>query len=427
MTAKTMASTFWQRLGGERGAHWLTTDRLNFYSVGALICYLCFYAIYIARTMLEPPGHMSPLAIDFVPFWSAAHLALAGHAVDAYNFAVLEQVERAALSHDPGVLPWLYPPSFLLFVSPFALLPWKISAALFLGGTYATFVKAMHLIVGRKEVWIVAVAFPGAALAVLTGQNGLLTASLVAFGLVLLPRRPVLAGICFGVLCMKPQLAVLVPFALLCARSWRALGALVVTALAMLALSVGLFGVDTLHAFLHNMGTAAGYVESGRAALHRVPSAYSLVKLAHGPTMLANAAQAVSALSAIAAVWYAWSRDASQSLRAATLVCASLMVSPYFYDYDLAWLGVLVAWYAKYGMERGWRPLEREWLIVLWLTPIFGISLVKILHIQFIPLILAATLFVLIRSIAAQRHAARAGRGARWANMREEGPAGAHG
>jgi len=237
----------------------------------------------------------------------------------------------------------------------------------------------------------------------------------------------VLAGICFGVLCMKPQLAVMVPFALLCARSWRALGALVVTAVSMLALSVALFGIDTLYAFLHNMGTAAGYVESGRAALHRVPSAYSLVKLMHGPTMLANAAQAISALSAIAAVGYAWSRDASQSLRAATLVCASLMVSPYLYDYDLAWLGVLVAWYAKYGMERGWRPLAREWLIVLWLTPIFGISLVKALHIQFIPVILAATLFAVIRSIAAERHEARGARWACGAHVRDERPAGAHG
>ena len=400
-------TTFVERLRCERAQHWLTADRLRLYSVGSLICFVLFVSIYLVRVMWASHEYLTPLAVDFVPFWSASQLALHGHAVDAYNFAVLHEVETAALSHPAGILLWLYPPSFLLVVYPFALLPWKIAATIFLGVTYLMFIKAMHCIVDRKETMMVAAAFPGAILVVLAGQNGLLTASLVAFGLVALPRRPVLAGVCFGIVCVKPQLAVLLPFALLCSRSWRALGTLGFTALAMLGIAVAVFGVETLWAFLRSMGTAAQYVESSRAAMHRIPSAYSFIKMMHGPTMLANAAQAVSMAVAAAAVWYAWSRNASHTLRAATLVCASLMVSPYLYDYDLTWLGVFIAWYVKHSMKHGWRPWQREWLIVLWLLPFAGIFIVGKLHFQFMPLAIAMTLGMVVHRIALERRAAR--------------------
>lgn len=405
-TVRAAVTTFVERLRGEHARHWLTADRLRFYSAGALVCFTLFVSIYLVRVMWTSHEYLTPLAVDFIPFWSASHLALHGHAVDAYNFEVLHKLESAALSHPAGILLWLYPPSFLLVVYPFALLPWKIAAAIFFGVTYLMFIKAMHCVVGRKETMMVAAAFPGAILVALAGQNGLLTASLVAFGLVALPRRPVLAGVCFGILCVKPQLAVLLPFALLCSRSWRALSALVVTALAMLGVAVALFGVETLWAFLHSMGTVTRYVEASRAAMHRIPSAYSFVKMMHGPTMLANAAQAVSAVLAAAAVWYAWSRDASHALRAATLVCASLMVSPYLYDYDLAWLGVFIAWYVKHAMEHGWRPWQREWLIVLWLMPFAGLFVVGNLHFQFMPLAIAMTLGMVVHRIALERRAA---------------------
>lgn len=390
-----------------RRPHWLTGERLRFYSIGALICYVLWLAIYFYKAVWNPHGYISPLALDFLPFWSASHLALNGQAVDAYNLAVLEKFESATIGHSAGILPWLYPPTFLLFVFPFALVPWKIAAAVFLCATYLLFMKAMHRIVPVRETVFVAAAFPGAALAIVAGQNGLLSASLIAFGLSLLPGRPVLAGFCLGLLSMKPQLAVLIPLALFCARSWRALASFAATSLSMLAASVLAFGFGTLDAFVANMNLAAGFVESGQAALARIPSMFSMVKLAHGPTTLAYAAQAASALAAAAAVCFAWLRHASHALRAATLVCASLMVSPYLYDYDLTWYGVLIAWVCRHGLDRGWRAGERAWLILLWLLPLGGILLVTRVHLQFMPLVSAATLAWLVWRIALDRYARR--------------------
>lgn len=388
-----------------RRPHWLNGERLRTYALVALACYGVFFAVYLYRTEWQHRADFGPLALDFLPFWSASFLALHRHAIDAYNLVTLTAVETDAISRSPGILPWLYPPTFLLLVYPLALLPFKIAAAAFLGGTLALFVSVLRAIVPGRQTVLLALAFPGTALVLVSGQNGLLTASLVGLGLVLLRRHAALAGLCFGLLCIKPHLAVLLPLALLCARSWRALGAMALTAATLLAVSVLLFGAGTLLAFLHNAGFISGLVESGRAALARIPTVFAMATLAHVPRAWAYAAQGASALLAAAAVCHAWGRDCPYALRAAVLVCASLLVSPYLFDYDLAWLGVLIAWYVRHGLARGWQHHEREWLVGLWFAPIAGVLVVAQLKFQFMPLVIAATLGMLMRRIAQERRA----------------------
>jgi hypothetical protein len=204
-------------------------------------------------------------------------------------------------------------------------------------------------------------------------------------------------------LCIKPHLAVLLPLALLCSRSWRALAAMAATAAVLLVLSVLAFGTGTLVVFLHNAGMIAGFVESGRAALARIPTVFALATLAHVPAALAYTAQGAAALVAAVAVCNSWGRECSYALRAAVLLCASLLVSPYLFDYDLTWLGVLIAWCVRHGLARGWKRYEREWLVGLWFVPIAGIFVVEQLKFQFMPLAIAATLWMLMRRIAQER------------------------
>jgi len=386
-----------------RGQHWLDSGRLRTYSLVALACYALFLLVYLYRTEWQHRPDFGPLAMDFLPFWSASFLALHRHAIDAYNLAALTTVETEAIARAPGMLPWLYPPTFLLVVYPLALLPFKVAAVAFLGGTLALFVRVVCAIVPGRHTLLLAVAFPGAALVLVSGQNGLLTASIAGLGLVLLRRYPVMAGICLGLLCMKPHLAVLFPLALLCSRSWRALAAMAATAALMLAVSVLMFGSGTLVAFLHNAGMMAGLVASGRAALARIPTVFALATLAHVPAAWAYAAQGAAALAAAAAVCNAWGRESSYALRAAVLICASLLVSPYLFDYDFAWLGVLIAWCARHGLARGWKRYEREWLVGLWCVPIAGVLVVTQVKFQFMPLVIAATLWMLMRRIAQER------------------------
>ena len=118
-----------------------------------------------------------------------------------------------------------------------------------------------------------------------------------------------------------------------------------------------------------------------------------------------NVALGISAAALIgaAAVCNAWGRECSYELRAAVLICASLLVSPYLFDYDLTWLGMLIAWCVRHGLARGWKRYEREWLVGLWFVPIAGVFVVMQLKFQFMPLVIAATLWMLMRRIAQER------------------------
>ncbi|WP_448875846.1 glycosyltransferase 87 family protein, partial [Enterobacter hormaechei] len=72
----------------------------------------------------------------------------------------------------------------------------------------------------------------------------------IGFAALLLPRRPAVAGLCWGLLAFKPHLALLVPVVLLAAGAWRAFVAAAAGALALTALAWVVFGTATFEAFL---------------------------------------------------------------------------------------------------------------------------------------------------------------------------------
>jgi hypothetical protein len=383
-----------------RRAHWLSYERLRAWSFAALLCYLVLATAYLCNLAMHHTGYKSP-ATDMLPFWSASHLALHGHAIDAYNLKAIATVELAispSIATSGGyVLPWLYPPNALLAVWPLALIPYPAAVALFVLGSCALFALAVRTIVRRPEAGWMALAFPGAALVVVMGQNALLTSALAGFGLVWLRRYPIASGLCFGLLCMKPQLAMLFPLALLCSRSWRALASFALTVAATLVLARVAFGAGTFGAFLHATSIATGYVQSAGDYRARIPTLFELARMMHASVALCWVTQGLSIAVAVLAVCMTWGRECPYALRAATLTCASLLVSPYLHDYDLAWYGVVIAWYCRHSFVHGWQRGEREWLCVLWLAPVLGVLVVGHVQFQFLPLVSAITLGMLVR------------------------------
>ncbi|HIH2656612.1 TPA: glycosyltransferase family 87 protein, partial [Burkholderia cenocepacia] len=240
--------------GPRRHPHWLNRDRVRLYAAAVLLTELLFIAIYLTRVLLSRHGALEPLSQDFSPVWSAAWLAAHGHGADAWHFPALFAVQKLAvptMTLADGTLPWLYPPTMLLFVLPLGWLPYTLAVVLWLGITIALFAATMRATVQRDAAWLCALAFPGAFLTVIVGQTSLFTATLAALGLLALNRRPVCAGICFGLLTMKPQLAVLFPLALLCAGQWRALAAWAATIAVSVALATLAFGIGPWLTFMH--------------------------------------------------------------------------------------------------------------------------------------------------------------------------------
>lgn len=121
--------------------HWLTLERLTIYPIALfgseVLAALIFFILYPHLQNVDPG---LPFSSDFRVFWGASHLALHGHAADAYNIGKLFDALRLA---DPALIRprawfnWFYPPTFLLAVLPLALLPYLMSYALFVLGTLA--------------------------------------------------------------------------------------------------------------------------------------------------------------------------------------------------------------------------------------------------------------------------------------------------
>ena len=65
-------------------------------------------------------------------------------------------------------------------------------------------------------------AMPPVLINAITGQAGFLIAALFIGGMALLPKRPLLGGMLLGLMVIKPQLGLVLPFALAAGREWRA-------------------------------------------------------------------------------------------------------------------------------------------------------------------------------------------------------------
>lgn len=381
--------------------HWSDDRaRIRLYSGAGLCLALAVLVVWAYEHFFVSPPKLGPIGLDFLPFWGASHFVLHGHPPDAYNIDLMSRVQ---IAEEPwagkmgGLMPWLYPPVMMVFLAPVALLSFTYAYVLYACVGFGLYYAALRRTAPWRDARLPSVSFPGVLLVIIAGQIALYTTALAGFSLVMLRRRPVWAGVLAGLLFIKPHIALLFPLAFLCAREWRALAACVVTVIGTTALAAAVFGIDIYAAFLHASEFARQSIANGTAQIARVPTFFITARMLGASIEVAAVVHGVIALCAVGVMIDFWRRPAPFALRAATLVCATTLVSPYLYDYDLAILALVVAWYVRDGVARGWLGGEREWLVVLWLTPAFG--LLGVLHIgfQFMPFITLATLGMLWR------------------------------
>jgi alpha-1,2-mannosyltransferase len=379
--------------------HWLTRERLLLYSAAVLIVYVVLAAVTIGRMQRGVDAHGNPAGGDFIAFWGASHLGLSGDAVGAYDLNTLFEAEKLAVPDSAfhATRPWEYPPMFLLAVLPSALLPYFPALLLFLGLGFAAYLMMMRRILAGPGMLPPLLGFAGVMMNFAEGQNGLLTAALGGGALLLLRAAPLSAGVLMGLLTIKPHLGVLLPLALVCGRHWRALLSATLTAAAYAGVSVLVLGPDTMAAFLAHLPQVAAWVEGGYLPWAKMPTFFAFGRTLGLPVAAAYALHfTMAALAALGVAWV-WLRCADFSLRAAALLAGTLLVSPYLYDYDLAWLGPALAWFAVHALRRGWRRGERELLVLLWLLPALIYPLQHLLRLQLAPWVLLAFLLAILR------------------------------
>ena len=340
----------WQSL---RSGDWLTPARCRAYSLILLaVCALAMVGwIAASHHLIDRNG--KPIGTDFSSFYAAGTLALEGHAADAYAPALQHAREQQMFGANTPFFIWLYPPVFFLVAAPLAVLPYPLALAVWQGATLALYLLVIAIILraARRQhsviadTWLpVAAAFPAVFINLGHGQNGFLTASLLGAALVSLPRRPILGGALMGLLCYKPQFALLFPVALLAAAQWRAFVAAGLTVIAVAALSYLVFGADAWAAFIASTELSRRLLlEQGAVGFQKLQSVFAAVRLWGGGIPLAYAVQgAVSGLVICCTAWV-WYTSDQHALKSALLVAATTLASPHLLDYDLMLLAPALA------------------------------------------------------------------------------------
>lgn len=379
--------------------HWLNKERLTNYPRIFLALYLVMTVALILTSHGGLDAFHKPMGHDFITFWAASKLALAGNAAAAYDVRQIVQVEWAIVPGFHTYNPWLYPPTFYLLVLPLSLLPYFLSYIVFMATTFAGYFVVLRKVFAPPGSLPLLLAFPGLFVNAHEGQNAFLTGALAGGALILLPSRPVLAGILIGLLTIKPQLGLLFPLILVCGRHWRAFVVAALTAAVFLASSVAVLGTDTLSGFYSSMvAFPAWAVQEGRLAI-KIPSFFAFARLLGAPLQGAYILQCLVALPVAAAVGWVWIRCKDVSLRSAAFIVGSLLVTPYLLDYDLAWLALPIIWFACYAMRFGWLQGEREMLVAAWLLPLVMTPFAMATHVQIAPFVLVLFLLLILRRV----------------------------
>jgi alpha-1,2-mannosyltransferase len=350
---------------------WLTLARLRAYALILLaLAVLALGALFATSSGLND-YQGRPLGTDFSNVYAAGKYVLEGRPEAPFSPPLQHKKEQEIFGEKTPFYGWHYPPVFLFLAAALAALPYLVALLVWQAATLALYLYSIRAILPRAEVWLPALAFPAVLINIGHGHNGFLTAALIGGGLWLLERRPVAAGILFGLLIYKPQFGVFIPLALAAGGYWRAFIAASATVVALCAATYLAFGVGVWDAFRESMTfTRVIVLEKGETGFHKIQSVFAAVRLFGGTVALAYAAQAVAFAIAAFCLVRLWRSEAAFALKAAALIAASMLATPYLLDYDLMIAAPAIAFLAAHGLHRGFAPYEKSALAFVFIAPL---------------------------------------------------------
>jgi arabinofuranan 3-O-arabinosyltransferase len=318
-----------------------------------------FPAAFFSHWWIWDPNGLG-IPTDFVNVWAAGRLVLEGHPALAWDWDVQRQIELALLRQEfPGYFAWHYPPPFLFVAAFLAQFPYTVAFIGWVLLSILPYLAMMRAIVGRAFGLVLAIAFPIVLNNALVGQNGFLTAALIGGTLYLMPTRPVLSGICLGLLTYKPQYGLLFPIVLIAASQWTTFFTAGIVAVGIAFLSWLAFGTESWQAFFHWMPMfSQAFLVEGKATWWKLQSVLSLVRYLGGPEQLAWTLQWIVTGSVAVGLIAMWRSRADYCWKAAALAVGTLLTTPYLFMYDMMVLAIPVAYLVRAGLEGGFRAYE---------------------------------------------------------------------
>lgn len=334
---------------------------------------------------------------DFVNLWVGGRLLAEGHWQTLFDVFAY----RAALHEifSPHLAPhvWSYPPTSFLLAEPLAALPYGTALAVWTLAGLALFAAAARIgfdIRLTQRALGIALVAPALVLNVICGQNGFLTAALMAGGILMLDRRPVIAGVLIGLLSFKPHLGIVLAPALLALGAWTAIASAAATAVGMALLSVALYGIEPWRAFVATTVPLQGRFLSHFEGffVNMLVSPYASFRafgLSHGPAM---AVQSLLALIVVVACAMAVRRTRDADIRLHLVATATFLATPYALTYDLPVIALVIARRFARDPAAQWTMPQAFLFGSAWAAPLCSAPLTAV-GLPVVPLVMGALFY----------------------------------
>jgi len=405
-----------------RSGKWLARERVRMIAAAVLIASLAglLYLVVTANGLVDLQGR--PLGTDFSNFYAAGTYVLDGDPEAPFDLARQHAREQEIFGAATPFYGWHYPPFLLGVAAVLALMPYGVALATWQAATFGLYLVAIWAILtfgwrpsnagtplsereksSPDRLWILlAVAFPAVLVNIGHGQNGFLTAALLGGGLVVLDRRPLLAGILFGLLAYKPQFGLMIPIALVASGRWRSFVTAAAT-VAILAVATTLaFGPHVWPAFLDSTRfTRLVALEQGDTGWYKIQSVFAWARMWGASISVAYAIQGALTVALGVTLAWLWRSTASYPLKAAALCLAAILATPYTFDYDMMVVAPAITFLVADGFERGFGPWEKTALAGLWVVPLIART---VAHATLIPLGVPAMLAMFILLLRRSAH-----------------------
>ena len=332
----------------------VTMNRLYWAALALGTCAMFTVLVAAGRWPFADNGNV--LITDFATVWAAAVRTLAGDPALVYDHAVHEAFYAGLIERPPADgLTFGYPPTAFLIIAPLGLAGYGPALAAYLAIGLALWFAALRNIVRDWPAALaMAVAFGGASQTILLGQNGFLTAAALAGGLALLPRRPLLSGVLFGLLAVKPHMGLaLAPFLLL-RGDWRAILTTVATIGGMVLVSAMMWGWQIWADYADASREIAAIVTERTDTIigGKMQSAFAVFADRAG-IATALAIHGAFALLVLAMLVRIVRRRPAFAVQAAAVIAATTMLTPYSFLYDCTVMTAAAAFLLT-------QPLARE-------------------------------------------------------------------
>ena len=367
-------------------------------------------AIWLQISGLQAGARGEPAFFnDFTSTYAASQLLRQGDAGALYDRVRKGIADRAAAhaQYGLGVLtenqaaevgssPWYYPPTYSFVLVGLGQLPYWLAFFVWTFSGGLLFFLALHRYLPISLAGALALAAPPTFYNLMMGQNGFFLAALLGFALSSMPSRPWLAGFFLGLASIKPNLGILIPFALIAGACWSTFLSAAATSLLLALLSFLVHGSGAWLAFFYALSDYISGASLHGVNLRQMASAQGAALIAGVPMTIAGVLQktitGATVLGVIALWWKIDKRPRVLDIRNAILLLATPFALPSIYLYDLSIVTLAAAILLKDGLQNTVSRRE-QWV---WAGGFFSLALAfplaKLSDWQLAPLALAALL-----------------------------------